>query len=132
MSSFFTSPIFLVACIGMLWIGHFKITSLNKRHDVCLDILAMYVTPALSRISLLLRGTLQKFIISLCLFVILGRLVSESESKPVSECLTLVSESALKVSELVSKLVSECLSLVSKLPLTWLLSSVAWLLSLLT
>ena len=47
--------------------------------------------------------------------------VSESESKSVSE-------SVLKVSELVSKLVSECPSLVTKLPFTWLLSSVAWLL----
>ena len=46
--------------------------------------------------------------------------VSESESKPASECLCLVSESALKVSELMSKSVSECPSLVSKLPLTWL------------
>ena len=41
MNSFFTSPIFLIACIGMLGIGHFEIASLDKSHDVCLDILAM-------------------------------------------------------------------------------------------
>lgn len=41
MSSFFTSPIFLIACMGMLGIGHFEIASLDKSHDVCLDILAM-------------------------------------------------------------------------------------------
>ena len=96
--------------------------------------LLWYVTPTLSRISLLLRGTLQKFTTSLCLFVILGCLVSESalkvselESKPVSECLGLASETVLKVSELVPKSVSECPSLVSKLPLTWLLLSLTWL-----
>lgn len=96
--------------------------------------LLWYVTPALSRISLLLRGTLQKFTISLCLFVILGRLVSESlpkvselASKSVSEYPSLVAELLSKVSESVPKSVSECLSLVSKLPLTWLLLPSTWL-----
>ena len=31
----------MIACIGMLGIGHLKITSLDKRHDVCLDIFTM-------------------------------------------------------------------------------------------
>ena len=101
MNSFFTSPIFLIACIGMLGIGHFEIASLDKSHDVCLDILAMICHTSPFKNFFLLRGTLQKFTISLCLFVILGRLVSESAlkvsesgSKPVSEYLCSVSESA--------------------------------------
>ena len=97
---------------------------------VCLFLL-WFVTPILSRISLLLRGTLQKFTMSFCLFVILGRLVSkyalgvsELVSKSVSECPS-------PVSGLVSKCLRsmfKCQTLVSKMPLTWLLSSLTWLL----
>ena len=92
------------------------------------------LTPILSSISLVVRGTEQKFTMSLCLL--------DNDTFGVSECLSRVSKSFSEVSKSVpkclsrvsksfsevSKSVPECLSRVSE-SWTWLLSSSTWLLS---
>ena len=84
------------------------------------------LTPILSSISLVVRGTEQKFTMSLCLL--------DNDTLGVSECLSRVSKSFSEVSKSVpeclsrvSKSVSECLSPVSE-SWTWLLFPSTWLL----
>ena len=78
------------------------------------------LTPILSSISLVVRGTEQKFTMSLCLL--------DYDTFGVSECLSPVSWSVSECLSPVSWSVSECLSPVLWSS-TWLLSPSTWLLS---